>query len=172
MHHSKKNIKQHKCKLKKIYIYINIYVIPNQYIIMNSVGSCDTEDWSNGGWKFNISSQEIITCKLTLKYSYFRVYSVALANHKWNDENYLSHLHIINSLVHIIKAVSHSFEQVTIVLVHSCNCLCIFVCSFLHYGLLMSCCLKCIICDPLCENSAKVDFLWFTVFYIKSSFIR
>ncbi len=27
-------------------------------------------------------------------------------------------------------------------------------------------------CDPLCENPAKVIFLWFTVFYIKSSFIR
>ncbi len=27
------------------------------------------------------------------------------------------------------------------------------------------------ICDPLCENPAKVIFLWFAVFYIKSSFI-
>ncbi len=26
-------------------------------------------------------------------------------------------------------------------------------------------------CDPLCENPAKVNFLWFTVFYINSSFI-
>ncbi len=26
-------------------------------------------------------------------------------------------------------------------------------------------------CDPLCENPAKV-ILWFTVFYIKASFIR
>ncbi len=28
------------------------------------------------------------------------------------------------------------------------------------------------ICDPLCENPAKVIFVWFAVFYKKSSFIR
>ncbi len=28
---------------------------PNQHIRMISEGSCDTEDWSNGYWKFSLS---------------------------------------------------------------------------------------------------------------------
>ncbi len=32
--------------------------VPNQHIRMISEGSCDTEDWSNGSWKFSFASQE------------------------------------------------------------------------------------------------------------------
>ncbi len=37
------------------------------------------------------------------------------------------------------------FWTIVIALVHSCNWLCTFVCGFLHYQLLISCCSKCII---------------------------
>ena len=60
-------------------------------------------------------------------------------------KNYLFNLHIIVSLVHIKKVVSHVFEQVANALVHSCKWLCTVLCSFLHYQLLMSCWSNCIV---------------------------
>ncbi len=33
--------------------------VPNHHIRMISEGSCDTEDWSNGCWKFSFAITEI-----------------------------------------------------------------------------------------------------------------
>lgn len=76
---------------------------------------------------------------------FFSVTLVHFSDQNWNSQNYLFNLHIIVSLVHIKKAVSHFFEQVANALVHPCKWLCTILFCFLHYQLLMSCWSKCII---------------------------
>ncbi len=46
------------CVLQNIIYEINTKY-QNKHIIMISEGSCDTEDWSNGCWKFSFSITEI-----------------------------------------------------------------------------------------------------------------
>ena len=86
-----------------------------------------------------------IQITLTLDYSFSQSLWYIFSDQNWNSQNYLFNLHIIESLVHIKKAVSHFFEHVANALVHSCKWLCTILCSFLHYQLLMSCWSKCIV---------------------------
>lgn len=43
------------------------------------------------------------------------------SDQKWNSQNYLSSLHITESLMHIIKAISHSFGKIADALAQSCK---------------------------------------------------
>ena len=75
---------------------------------------------------------------------FFSVTLVHFSDQNWNSQSYFD-LHIIVSLVHIKKAVSHFFEQVANALVHPCKWLCTILCCLQHYQLLMSYWSKCII---------------------------
>jgi len=69
-------------------------------------------------------------------YSFSSVALVHLSDQNRNFQNYQFNLHIIVSLEHIKKAVSHFSEQVAKALVHPCKWLCTILCCFLHYQLL------------------------------------
>ncbi len=53
----------------------NVTWAPNQHIRMISEGSCDTEDWSNGCWKFSfaITGINYILKDVQVENSYFKI---------------------------------------------------------------------------------------------------